>query len=109
LGGPLIYFAELVLKKLIQHGFPAGYDQLGNSETPVMVRFFNRGGFTPLFQETLQRALSIVARKLRVGFVSADGLVRLDGPYFLSFRFSKRDCKPVAVTFHRLSETPVPF
>lgn len=105
LSGPLVYFAELVLKRLIQNGFAASYERLGNELEPVQVRFSNLLGFTPLFAQHLRIALEITARRCRVGFRVMGGLVMLDGVYRLKLRYAEG--KPVAAGFVRISDLEI--
>lgn len=68
-GGPLIYFAEKVLKWVIQHGYPALYEpEKTNRLFPVAVNFSNELGETVGFLQCLQDACEIAARALRVTF-----------------------------------------
>jgi len=107
--GPLVHFAELVLKKLIQGGFAAAYETYGNSQEPSYVRFTNELGFTPLFHRSLRIALEIVARRCAVCFQEEYGAVRLDGSYRLVLRYAKDGPKPVGAKFVRLAFTELPL
>lgn len=98
LGGPLRYFAELVLKRLIQHGFPASYRMLSNGGVPTVVRFENELGETDAFLQALSDALEIVARRCRCYFEAVGTLVRLAGEWRLDLRFAMSESgKPVVV------------
>lgn len=105
--GPLVHFAELVLKRLLRLGFPASYERIGLRYDKDMqpldtsqVRFVNALGSTPAFEQTLSDVLYIVARNCRVEFVHNDGVVMLANPYVLRLRYGKEGTKPVAVSFH---------
>lgn len=103
-GGALVLFGDRILKRLIQHGFAAWYEAIGNGLQPSQLRFLNALGPTPLFLETLSRACDIVARSCRVGFFQAGDLVSLDGTYVLKLRYGKRTAKPVAADFMRVGD-----
>lgn len=98
-GGALLLFGDLVLKRLIQHGFAASYEARGNGPEPSQLLFLNLLGPTPAFVDALHRALEIVARAKGVGFLCADCLVALAGHYILKLRYGKRDARPVAASF----------
>lgn len=98
-GGPLIHFAELVLKRLIQHGWPADYKSLWNEGESRLVRFDNELGVTPEFEEALLRACQIVARRCRCLFSLAGTVLELSGWWWLKLRYANG--KIVAVTFYR--------
>lgn len=66
-GGPLIYFAERVLKKLIQHGYAATYvARATNRIHAVVVDFDNDLGQTESFKLCLADCCDVVSRALRV-------------------------------------------
>lgn len=106
LGGPLLYFAELVLKRLIQQGFPASYRPLSNSAEPRFVVFENELGATSLFMRALIDAIEIIARRVRC-VVCRDGCtVSLSGDWRLDLTFVVLDSGRTTCTrakFVRLS------
>lgn len=91
LGGPLLYFAELVLKRLIQQGFPASYRPLSNSDDPQFVVFENELGETALFMRALTDALVIVGRRVRCLFWRDGCWVSLRGQWRLDLTFVVSD------------------
>lgn len=82
-GGPRLYFAELVQKKLIQHSWPCQV-----VEHPTAVRFLPVKGrrLGPDFTEALEIAVRIVADRYRVRARVFNHGVSLLGDYILTER-----------------------
>lgn len=99
-GGPLIFFAERVLKKLIQHGYPASYvARATNAVFAEVVEFDNEVGLTPSFLICLADCCAVVARALRVACDLQGTVLRLVGAWRL-------EVKGTAVAFRPASEPP---
>ena len=78
--GPLVFVAETILKRLIQHGWAASYRKLANDDQEaLLVRFENEGGNTPEFLRACDLIAEIVNRRLGVAMEMTDGLLRLVG------------------------------
>jgi len=105
--GPLVLLCELVLKKLIQHGWPAVYVcDPTNRLYPLRAVFSNEGGETPEFLAALQMACDICGRKLRVRFVLEGVALVLDGEWVVRLRYHGDPHKPVAASIHPAPDCP---
>lgn len=105
-GGPLVYFCELVLKKLIQHGFAASYRIVGNQFQWVL--FQNEIGETPEFLLCLKLCVEVLERRCKVTGQLLGAMVRLVGQWDLRLRYAK-DGKIAAVTFVSIGLGDPPF
>lgn len=99
-GGPLIFVAERVQKKLIQHGYPASYEALPTNRvfTQVVV-FRNELGNTSSFLQCLLDCCEVVSRALRVPCFLDGCSLRLVGEWRLKV-------KQGYVSFRPASEAP---
>jgi len=108
LNGPLIYLAEIVLKRLIQHGFPAEYSILPfNSLHPNRVEFRNGLGETEEFLTCLVRCVGFVFGASRVKWTLVGSVLSLDGHYVLRLRHALG--RVVGASVHRCDPTDAPF
>lgn len=80
-GGPQLFFAELVLKKLIQHCWPARIIDYGHTVTFYPIKGRTIG---PDFEDALQTAVRILAEKHRVKYTCYARGLRLKGDYILT-------------------------
>lgn len=92
--GPLVVICEMVLKRLIQHGWPSDYLVSGGAAL-----FSNALGSTNSFFQALADAVYIVSDRMRVRVV-LDGLtLALVGHWYCEFRFGGAG-KIVAVSIY---------
>lgn len=105
INGPLVLVCEKVLKKLIQHGWPASYSLVKTNRLyPTVAIWSNDLGETPEFLLALERAIFIVARSFRVT-VSLDFLsLSLVGEWVVKIRLV--NSKPAAATIHPAPDCP---
>lgn len=82
-GGPLLFFAELVQKKLIQHSWPCDIKDLGHTVV-FKARKGRRLGRD--FHEAAEVALRILGAQHRVRYTYYASGLRLAGDYVLTER-----------------------
>lgn len=80
-GGPQLFAAELVMKKLIQHCWPCQIVDYGHTCVFKAARFHQLG---PDFDQALELALRIVSQKYRFKYTIYNRGFRLVGEYTLS-------------------------
>lgn len=103
--GPLVLVCEKVLKKLIQHGWPAFYQvQPTNRLHPVAVLWFNELGETVEFLDALERAITIVAGGYRVTVHLTANRVTLVGEWVVRLRIVGG--RTAAASIHPAPECP---
>lgn len=96
---------ERVLKKLIQHGWPASYElQASNRLFPTVAIWSNELGLTPEFLAALDRAIAIVAGACRVPFLLSGAALSLVGEWVVRLR--SHGGKVVAATIHPAPDCP---
>lgn len=78
--GATTYFAALVTKALVKHGWPAAYETYATGAVGIEHRFDGLD-WPSDFQEAVDIALRITARTYRVEVSLEDGLVILHKPY----------------------------
>lgn len=105
INGPLVLVCEKVLKKLIQHGWPACYTlRRTNRLLPTNADWSNELGETPEFLAALERAIEIVSRSFRVTVSLSGCSLSLIGEWVVRLRIV--DGKPVAATIHPAPDCP---
>lgn len=105
MGGPLVLICERILKKLIQHGWPASYEvQRSNRLSPSVAFWFNELGETPEFLAALELACEIVARSFRVTVSVSGSKLTLIGEWVVRLRYA--DGKVAAATIHPAPDCP---
>lgn len=108
-GGPLLYFSELVLKRLIQQGFPASYRAMSNGRDPRFVLFENEFGETSLFMRALIDSIEIIARRVRC-VVCRDGcMLSLSGEWRLDLTWVVLDSGRTTCTRAKFVRVAPPF
>lgn len=80
-GGPLRFFSELVLKKLIQHHWPCQTIDYGHSVTFYPIKGRTIG---PDFEQALQTAVRIVAAQHKVQYHCAYRSLTFTANYILT-------------------------
>lgn len=105
LGGPLVLVCEKVLKKLIQHGWPASYEvQASNRIFGTVAVWSNELGETPEFLLALERAIFIVAHSFRVPFSLRGTSLSLVGEWVVRHRYAQG--RIVAASIHPAPDCP---
>jgi len=105
MGGPLVLLCEKVLKKLIQHGWPASYTvKASNRLFPTVAVWSNELGETPEFLLALSRAIEIVAAGFRVSFLLDGVSLSLVGEWVVRLRYAGG--KVASATIHPAPDCP---
>jgi len=85
--GPLVLLCERILKKLIQHGWPASYRCVATNRLhPTVAIWSNELGDTPDFLAALDRAVFIVCRSFGVTFDLVASRFELLGDWVVKVR-----------------------
>jgi len=80
--GPVIYFAALLVKKLVKHGWPAESHMIDLEYDYLFeVRYKDREKLPPDFENALEIACRVVARTYRVDVTQSGGFICLNRPY----------------------------
>lgn len=104
-GGPLVLVCEKVLKKLIQHGWPASYRMVATNRLfPTEAIWSNELGETAEFLEALDRAILIVAASFRVTVQLTGVRVTVIGDWVVRLRYAGG--KIAAASIHPAPDCP---
>lgn len=96
---------EKVLKKLIQHGWPASYRLVATNRLwPIEAIWANELGETSEFLEALDRAITIVAGSFRVTVQLTGTRFRMVGEWVVRLRYAGG--RIAAATIHPAPDCP---
>ena len=82
--GALDYFATLVVKALVKHGWPAVWEAVPSTDGFVIYEQGKRGLLPPDFQHACEIAVRIVARTYGVDVTPFDNWVGLNRRYIVT-------------------------
>lgn len=79
--GALEYFATLVVKSLVKHGWPATWEAVQHTDGFIIKHINGGGDLPPDFQQAMEIAVRIVARTYRIDVTQYSNWVGCNRPY----------------------------